>query len=526
MKENLLIILIDALRFDRLVAGGYKYNLTPNLNKIIKEGTLVTNHYANGCPTQVSFPALFSSTYPLDFKGYGEGVKKRPKTFAEIFKDNGYQTFGVTTAHTSGDHFGYNRGFDNYENLLDFYQWFRQNLKVFLREPLRDYKENRIDKKKILEILSKNYLEVLSSTLFYIDQFIKLKVTPKNFDVKKNRGKVIKEIEILKENPEIILKKFLEFDYWYYLFLGETEVSKFNRFYIGLREKLRDIANSKIVFFPRRKFYNASEIFKRFKIFFNKKKDDKPFMSFLHLFDVHESKNFTSRFSISWALNIIKLLINRKFQKGGFVYDLALIQTDQEIGKFFKYLKKNKILDNSKVVITSDHGLETGFPLRKKVKNGNQLGGSDLSQQFFDEFIHVPLIFYSKTKSEINENNFSSHIDFAPTILDFCEIPEEEKFKGTSILNKNYSSDIVLSENTGSGVCDVLKKDIFICLRSKNLKITYRVCDKKINERDVFDLRDDPHELKNIVNEKILDEDRKKLFIYCEKRIKDIFNYV
>ena len=41
MKENLLIILIDALRFDRLVAGGYNYNLTPNLNKIIKEGTSV-----------------------------------------------------------------------------------------------------------------------------------------------------------------------------------------------------------------------------------------------------------------------------------------------------------------------------------------------------------------------------------------------------------------------------------------------------------------------------------------------------
>ena len=35
-KKNVIIILIDALRYDRLLDGGYKYNLTPNLNKIIK----------------------------------------------------------------------------------------------------------------------------------------------------------------------------------------------------------------------------------------------------------------------------------------------------------------------------------------------------------------------------------------------------------------------------------------------------------------------------------------------------------
>ena len=148
-------------------------------------------------------------------------------------------------------------------------------------------------------------------------------------------------------------------------------------------------------------------------------------MSFIHLFDVNESKNFASRFSISWIIDVIKLLIYRRFAMGGFVYDLALIQTDREIGNFFRYLKKNKILDDSKIVITSDHGLQSGFPTRKKAMNANQIAGSDLSQQFFDEFIHVPLIFYPKTINEINENSFSSHIDFAPTVLNYCEIGSE-----------------------------------------------------------------------------------------------------
>lgn len=526
MNKNLIIILIDALRFDRLVCGGYEHDLTPNLNKIIKEGTLISNHFANGCPTQVSFPTIFTSTYPLDFSGYGEGIKKRPKTFVEIFKNNGYQTFGVTTAHTSGDHFGYNRGFDIYENLLDFYQWFRQNLKVFLREPLRDFKENRINEKKILEILSINYLEVLNSTLFYIDQFIELKIKPKSFNLKKNRIKVVKEIEILKNNPNIILKKFLEFDYWYYLFLGEVEVSKFDRFYIGIREKLRDIVNSKIVLLPRRKFYNANEVFNRFKIFFDKKKKNMPFMSFIHLFDVHESKNITSRFSFNWIVDLIKLLFYRRFQMGGFVYDLALMQTDRQIGKFFKYLRKKKILNNCNIVFTSDHGLQAGFPIRKKDKNSDKTLKSDLSQLFFDEFIHVPLIFFPKIIKKTYKNIYSSHIDFAPTILDLCTIPVEKNFKGKSIFSDNYYKDYILSENTGSGLCDVQKKDIFICIRSINLKITYLVRNKEIKERDVFNLEKDPHEFNNIVNKNILIEERKKLFTYCENRIKEIFSYV
>ena len=46
--------------------------------------------------------------------------------------------------------------------------WFRQNLKVFLREDLTKYKENKITKDKMLNILSKNYLDILNSTLNYI----------------------------------------------------------------------------------------------------------------------------------------------------------------------------------------------------------------------------------------------------------------------------------------------------------------------------------------------------------------------
>ena len=519
-KKNIIIILIDALRFDRLSIGGYKYNLTPNINELSKKGILVKNHFANGCPTSVSFPTIFSSTYPLDYRGYNDGIKDRPKTFAEVFQDNGYDTFGVTSAHPSGDHFFYNRGFRIYENLFDFYQWFRQNLKVFLREDLTKYKENVITKETMLNILSKNYFDILNSTLNYIDQFEKLKINSKNFNIKKNKSKIIDEIKILKKNPEIILNKFLEFDYLYYKFFGEDKISKFSKFMLILKESLRTKINNVINLFPRRKIYDSNEIFQRFKNYMSEK-NEKPYLAFIHLFDVHESKNFSFKFSTSYVKNFFKLLFIRKFKFGGFVYDLAVMHVDDEIGKFIKYLEQNKILDNSFLAITSDHGLKAGFPPRPKT----QLR-TDLSQQFYEEFLRVPLIFYPKLGRDFIEDGLTSHIDFAPTLLDICNLDQNDKFKGKSIFDKNRFSSLIFAENTGSGICDILKKNIYLCIRDKNIKIVYEIKDKNIKERDVFDILKDPNEFNNLVHSDLLKTQRNEFYKFAYERLNTIYSYV
>ena len=54
-------------------------------------------------------------------------------------------------------------------------------------------------------------------------------------------------------------------------------------------------------------------------------------------------------------------MIIRKFKFGGLVYDLSIMQIDKEIGIFFDYLKKEKIIENTNLIITSDHGLKAGF---------------------------------------------------------------------------------------------------------------------------------------------------------------------
>ena len=61
-------------------------------------------------------------------------------------------------------------------------------------------------------------------------------------------------------------------------------------------------------------------------------------------------------------------------------------------------------------------------------------------------------------KNEINIDKLSSHIDFTPTILGLCNIEKPIDLIGQSIIDKNYSSNFILAENTGSGVCDLKKK--------------------------------------------------------------------
>ena len=110
--------------------------------------------------------------------------------------------------------------------------------------------------------------------------------------------------------------------------------------------------------------------------------------------------------------------------------------------------------------------------------------------------------------------------------MNLCNIENIKEFKGSSILNPNYQNDYVLSENTGSGLCDVKNKNIYICLRNKDIKITYEIIDFDVKERDVFDLHSDPLELSNIVNIDIKTAERKYFMIEVKKRISQILKYV
>lgn len=113
------------------------------------------------------------------------------------------------------------------------------------------------------------------------------------------------------------------------------------------------------------------------------------------------------------------------------LYDACLFQFDKEIGKIIAYLKKKNILDNTLIIITSDHG-ENLYEYDYGIGHGEHLRG--------DFSLSVPLIFYSgmldeKYKGGLIEKT-GSMIDIMPTAFDLLQIDSPSFFRGQSLFSK------------------------------------------------------------------------------------------
>lgn len=110
---NVILISIDALRADHLGCYGYDRNTSPNIDKIAKEGIIFENHISQASWTVPSHASMFTSLYPFPL-GLKNPVKLNNEhtTLAEIMKDNGYTTIAFTDGGYMTDEFGFNQGFD------------------------------------------------------------------------------------------------------------------------------------------------------------------------------------------------------------------------------------------------------------------------------------------------------------------------------------------------------------------------------------------------------------------------------
>lgn len=115
-KQNLILITIDALRADHLGFMGYKKNISPNIDHLAKESSIFTKAFATGPVTPHSFPSILTSTYPLDYHGPRK-IKRPRKLISEVLKREGFTTAAFHSNAFLGNFFGYNRGWDFFEDL-------------------------------------------------------------------------------------------------------------------------------------------------------------------------------------------------------------------------------------------------------------------------------------------------------------------------------------------------------------------------------------------------------------------------
>lgn len=117
---NIVFILVDALRQDRVSCFGYARDTTPNVDRLAHSGLRFTNTYAHGNRTIISMPALFTSLYPALTGAYGVQDEMSPlpearTTLAELCRDAGYTTFAMMSNPYLKRPFGLTQGFDRVE---------------------------------------------------------------------------------------------------------------------------------------------------------------------------------------------------------------------------------------------------------------------------------------------------------------------------------------------------------------------------------------------------------------------------
>ena len=117
-KYNVLLISIDTCRADHLKCYGYSRDTSPHLDQLAREGVLFENATAAASWTVPSHMSMFTSLYPsvhgvqTIIGQLGEGVP----TLAHCVARRGYATAAFVTGAALDHHFGFNRGFQYYDD--------------------------------------------------------------------------------------------------------------------------------------------------------------------------------------------------------------------------------------------------------------------------------------------------------------------------------------------------------------------------------------------------------------------------
>lgn len=228
---------------------------------------------------------------------------------------------------------------------------------------------------------------------------------------------------------------------------------------------------------------------------------NRDFFLFVHYWDTHAPyappKNFYRKIGDQDAGRIIKGIVNPmswrerewRTQEQIARYDAAIRYVDHEIGKLVEYLETQGILDQTLIILTADHGesfTEHGLVF-------THLG-------LYDVTIHVPLIMrHPMFPRNKRIKGFIQHFDILPTVLDFLGIKYED-YDGKSAMPLIY------------GETDQLRSAVYAEEAQFDRKSAIRTSDYKYiralsqvyrgPKEELYDLKEDPEETQNIVEEK------------------------
>lgn len=450
-RPNILHIFTDMQRADTISALGNPHIKTPNLDRLCREGTAFTNAYS---PSPICIPARCSmilGQYPSKTGCYDNMPMPADKeTFMAKLSKAGYRTYGIGKCHFYPEKYSL-RGFDSRE----------------LQEE-GGCSKGELEKNHYLNFLHKKGYDHIHEaygvrgSMYYIPQLSQVpgKDHPSAW-IGDRSCRFIEENSEEKDKPWYLFSSFIH---------PHPPLAPPN---------------------PWHKLYRSSSV--PYPLVPENSESLLTFINKVQNRFKHRDQRIDG--------NLVRL------QKAYYYACISFV--DYQIGKILECLEKQKILDDTLILFTSDHGEYLG--------DYNCFG----KRSMHDASSKVPLIIrYPKSfKANRIEENPVSLVDIAPTFLDAAEInTENEDFDGKSlfkITNGNCKRNTVYSRLSVQGKIkdkilvqdeDEIKKlndkekiaaySLYMAV-SKDWKYFYSAPD---NKEFLFDKTNDPGETENKAN--------------------------
>ncbi len=362
-RKNVIIIVFDAWSANNIPFHGYSRETTPNISKLAERATVYHNHFAGSNFTSPGTATLLTGTLPWTHRAMlPNGTVSETYVHRNIFsvlKDH----YRVAYSHNEW----VNTFFSQFAGYID--EWLPKS-RLFLRSS-----------------------NMVIQSLFKKDSDISTVAWGRNINISDG--------------------------YAYSLFLSRL-ISAFDnknksaykpRFPRGLPVSDVDLDDGFIL-------EDAIDwIGERVKSI------DEPFMGYFHLLPPHSPYNTEKKFAGNFRSDGYKAIDKPLdvFQAEGDLdlsfrrtyYDEFILYVDSEFGRLFKMMEDAGVLENSYVILTSDHGemFERGI-------------SGHMTSALYQPVIRVPLLIFEPGKSEHRDiYTPTSAIDILPTLAHWNNLP-------------------------------------------------------------------------------------------------------
>ena len=127
-RPNVILVLLDSLRPDKLGCYGFREETSPEIDELARNGVRFQSVLTQCSWTRPSVGSILTSRYPRTLGLYTKGdeiLADRFETLAEVLRHKGYFTLGITANPNLNAAYNFHQGFDRYVDSDVVYEWMR-----------------------------------------------------------------------------------------------------------------------------------------------------------------------------------------------------------------------------------------------------------------------------------------------------------------------------------------------------------------------------------------------------------------